>query len=62
MCLGYGSVNSCRWISLNIPFKARVAAGAFGFLTLIHVLDGPGLYDALSFFETIPSKPSLQTV
>ena len=25
----------------NVPSIARVAAGAFGFLTLIHVLDGP---------------------
>ena len=33
----------------------RVAAGAFGFLTLIHILDGPERYGAFSFFETIPS-------
>jgi hypothetical protein len=29
-------------------------------LTFIHVFDGPDLYGALSFFETIPSSPSLQ--
>src|SRR5262245_52221460 len=39
---------------------ARVAAGAFGFLTFIHVLDGPDRYGAFSFFEIIPSRPSLQ--
>jgi hypothetical protein len=30
----------------NVPSAARVAAGAFGFLTLIQVLDGP-LYQRL---------------
>ena len=29
--------NSCQ----NVPSTARVAAGAFGFLTLIQVFDGP---------------------
>jgi hypothetical protein len=33
--------------SQNVPSIARVAAGAFGFLTLIQVLDGP-LYQRLS--------------
>jgi hypothetical protein len=37
-----------------------VAAGAFGFLTLIHALDGPERYGTLSFFEKMPSRPSLQ--
>src|SRR5262245_27564037 len=39
----------------------RVAAGAFGFLIFSHAFDGPDLYGALSFFETMPSNPSLQT-
>ena len=38
---------------------ARVAAGAFGFLTLIYVFEGPERYGASSFFETMPSEPSL---
>jgi hypothetical protein len=29
---------------------------------LIHVLDGPERCGVFSFFETIPSRPSLQTV
>src|SRR5215510_1599226 len=41
----------------KVPSVARVAAGAFGFLTLIQVLDGPEQYGAFSFFETMPSKP-----
>jgi hypothetical protein len=36
-----------------------VAAGAFGFLTFSHAFDGPDLFGALSFFETMPSSPSL---
>jgi hypothetical protein len=40
---------------------ARVAAGAFGFLIFNHAFDGPDLYGALIFFETIPTRPSLQT-
>jgi hypothetical protein len=44
----------------NVPSVARVAAGAFGFLIFSHAFDGPDLYGALSFFETMPSKPSLQ--
>src|SRR5262249_61687236 len=36
---------------------ARVAAGAFGFLTFIQTLEGPERYGASSFFE----KPILQT-
>jgi hypothetical protein len=43
------------------PSMTRVAAGAFGFLILSHAFDGPDLYGALSFFETMPSRPSLQT-
>jgi hypothetical protein len=39
---------------------ARVAAGALGFLTFIQVFEGPERYGAFSFFETIPSGPSLQ--
>jgi hypothetical protein len=35
---------------------ARVAAGAFGFLIFSHAFDGPDLYGALSFFETMPSS------
>jgi hypothetical protein len=31
-------VRVCYW---NVPSVARVAAGDFGFLTLIQVLDGP---------------------
>ena len=38
---------------------ARVAAGAFGFLIFNHAFDGPDLYGALSFFETMPSGPRL---
>ena len=45
--------------SQNVPSTARVAAAAFGFLTLIQVLNGPDRYGAFSFFETIPSRPSL---
>jgi hypothetical protein len=45
----------------NVPSNARVAAGAFGFLTLIQVFDGPERYGASSLFETMPSRPSLQT-
>jgi hypothetical protein len=41
----------------NVPSTARVAAGALGFC---HAFDGPDLYGALSFFETMPSRPSLQ--
>jgi hypothetical protein len=39
---------------------ARVAAGAFGFLIFSHAFDGPDLYGASSFFETMFSRPSLQ--
>jgi len=39
---------------------SAVEAGAFGFLTLIQVLDGPERYGAFSLFETIPSSPSWQ--
>jgi hypothetical protein len=37
---------------------ARVAAGAFGFLIFSQAFDGPDLYGALSFLETMPSRPS----
>jgi hypothetical protein len=30
------------------------------FLIFSHAFDGPDLYGALSFFETMPSRPSLQ--
>ena len=43
--------------SQNVPSIARVATGAFGFLIFNHAFDGPDLYGALSFFETIPSTP-----
>jgi hypothetical protein len=45
----------------NVPSTARMADGAFGFLTFSHAFDGPDLYGALSFFETMPSRPSFQT-
>src|SRR5262249_50015095 len=45
----------------NVPSWARLAAGAFGFLTLIQVFDGPERYGAFSFFDTMPSRPSWQT-
>jgi hypothetical protein len=45
----------------NVPSIARVAAGAFGFLTLIQVFEGPERYGASSLFETISSRPSLHT-
>jgi hypothetical protein len=37
------------------PSNIRVAAGALGFLIFSHTLDGPDLYGALSFFETMPA-------
>ena len=40
---------------------ARIAAGAFGFLIFNHAFDGPDLYGASNFFDTMPSRPSLQT-
>ena len=48
-----------RWTQ-NVPSTARVAAGAFGFLTFNHVFDGPDLYGASSFFETMPSPGNAQ--
>jgi hypothetical protein len=45
----------------NVPSITRVAAGTFGFLIFCHAFDGPDLYGASSFFETMPSRPSLQT-
>ena len=62
--------NKCRTITLRYVVKefrsARIndirrAAAAFGFFTFIQTLEGPERYGAFSFFETIPSKPSLQT-
>jgi hypothetical protein len=44
----------------KLPSRARVAAGAFGFLIFSHAFEGPDLYGTSSFFETMPSKPSLQ--
>jgi len=35
-------------------------AGAFGFLIFDHAFDGPDLYGESSFFETMPSRPSLR--
>ena len=43
-----------------MPSVARVAAGAFGFLIFSHAFDGPDLYGESSFFDTMPSRPSLQ--
>jgi hypothetical protein len=53
--------NICRPSHQNVPSITRVAAGALGFLIFSHTFDGPDLYGASSFFETIPSRPSLQT-
>jgi hypothetical protein len=44
-----------------VPSIERVAAGALGFLIFSHAFDDLDLYGALSFFETMPSRPSLQT-
>jgi len=38
-----------------------VAAGEFGFLTLIRLFVRPERYGKSSFFETMPSRPTLQT-
>ena len=38
----------------NVPSATRVAAGDFGFLTLIQVFDGPDLYTDVSRFDTMP--------
>jgi hypothetical protein len=43
----------------NVPSAARVAAGAFGFLIFSHAFDGPDLYGASSFFETMPQRLAL---
>src|SRR5262249_19538485 len=46
----------------KVPSIARVAAGAFGFLTLIHVLEGPERYGAFGQIykplETFP-RPTI---
>jgi hypothetical protein len=55
---GPSCIESSRFQKL--PSIAHVAAGAFGFLIFNHAFDGPDLYGASSFFETIPSSPSLQ--
>jgi hypothetical protein len=39
----------------------RIVAGAFGFLVFSQDLDGPERYGASTFFETMPSSPTLQT-
>jgi hypothetical protein len=39
---------------MNVP----VAAGDFGFLIFSHTFEGPDLYGASSFFETMPSRPT----
>jgi hypothetical protein len=49
-----------KFTGQNVPSAARVNAGAFGFLTLIQVLDGPERYGAFSFFETMPSGQAYQ--
>jgi hypothetical protein len=41
-----------KFTGQNVPSAARVNAGAFGFLTLIQVFDGPERYGACSFFKT----------
>jgi hypothetical protein len=58
---GFFGYRRSRKFCQNVPSRARVAAGAFGFLTLIQVFDGPDRYGASSFFETIPSSPRWQT-
>jgi hypothetical protein len=58
---GFFGYRRSRKFCQNVPYIARVAAGAFGFLTLIQVFDGPDRYGASSFFETIPSSPRWQT-
>jgi hypothetical protein len=42
----------------KFPSRARVAAGAFGFLIFNRAFDGPDLYGALSFFETMHTHPN----
>jgi hypothetical protein len=42
--------------SQNVPSITRVAAGAFGFLTSIQVLDGPERYGAFSFCQLLVRK------
>ena len=39
-----------------------MAAGALGFLIFSHAFDGPDLYGALSFFETMPSIPNYESI
>jgi hypothetical protein len=58
---GQRSVDTRQPPRLKIRHRlVRVAAGAFGFLIFNHVFDGPDLCGASSFFETMPSRPSLQ--
>jgi hypothetical protein len=40
----------------NVPSITRVAAAAFGFLTLIQLLDGLERYGAVSRFDAMPSS------
>jgi hypothetical protein len=47
-----------KFTGQNVPSAARVNAGAFGFLIFSHAFDGPDLYGASSFFETMPSRLS----
>jgi hypothetical protein len=49
---------SDRFSAHSSNVYARVAAGALGFLIFNQVFDGPDLYGALSFFETMPSSPN----
>jgi hypothetical protein len=54
-----GKAKNSQWFlegSVNSPRSRR----SIRILTFIHVLDGPERYGAFSFFETIPSSPSLQ--
>jgi hypothetical protein len=44
----------------KLPSIIRIAAAAFGFLTLIQLFEGPERYGASIRFETMPSRPSLQ--
>jgi hypothetical protein len=40
--------------------RARIIAGLSGFFALIQSREGPDRYEALSRFDTMPSRPSLQ--
>ena len=47
----------CDSLRIRDYRPTRVAAGDFGFLTLIQAFDGPDLQGALSFFETLDHGP-----